>query len=999
MSVQNVKRETATELQRLEAEQRSLQIALENGDQTVQDRLNEVRRLIHTKRAEAKAKQQKLIANSKVHQAEQQKIGIDTAAGHRQAAKETAGLQQARAVRGQITDATAKEISSNPRAVVVPGHPPDVDIPGPEQLGELVDKLLFPFDIEPEAFERIMKNRTPGDVPRVKDLRAVLGFEDADGAPTGRPGSGKTGDTGEGKQTRGDAALRQAQGGGAERALPQKGRQLPPGAQPQARNAQGQAKPPSGAQQPGTPQPGTPQPGTPQQARLASGESKLPLGTQPQTAGEAKLASGQQPARHAPPGPRQLPPGIQQSVRQLPPGAQQQARLSLGVQQASLRGGLPAQKARVRTGQATVAQPAVLTTSPPGSAAAQARTRGTSPDGIQLPAALLSGAFRSYGTWTDGMLMLWILRFQAEELSARSDRKELKRELDELRILELKANINDRIRARRREIAKMASRFFQTAANFRDNYYRARVKQLIESNPAQARQNKTEMRDINRQLLNMLNPNSVPEHVPGPEMLTPSQRAAVLAQNPPGAQELLDRYDAVFNNWKNNSGAAGEVALYQNAMIAAIQQHAMGGSPPPVNPNELGDTLTRALGTNLELAMLSDRLFSGEPVSDADIDALPNISNQLRSDLRSLNAERQRAMTDAREIFRELSRSPFARAALHDMRLELENTLSNRVGEFGQENQEPRPDDTYRRLMDIHDIGTQLRFFDDAMTYYNPLEQGTRTRSDYDADGVSLPDTLANGEFGQVDALRESTISLARSVQDMNAGGNEFVNALNGHLARAQNISRPEDIRGFTNSVADPFEREMVHTILTLRSADGHSFLSGLMNGINMNSPGESHAPLTGGEQEFIRAAADALLTSYHSRAQITSGGNLGLDADQQAMVDAAAQRARSQGPTTQAVMDFLGGTMAGSAASTVNGPFLYDVDGERKFQNAMNGLQQGADTLEASARESKMRLRALNQQGTERMQQGAFNTVRSMTSMRTGIIAQLMQQMRIARA
>ncbi|MEO1174246.1 MAG: hypothetical protein AAFX94_19675, partial [Myxococcota bacterium] len=154
MSVQGVKRETATELQQLEAEQRKLQLELENGDRTVRSRLQEIAQLIREKRAQVKDQQQKLLKTSKAHQAEHRKIGIDTAAEQRQAAKETAGLKEARSVRGQISEATAKDVSSNPRAAAVPGHPPDVDLPGAEQLGELVDKLSVGFEMDPETLEK-----------------------------------------------------------------------------------------------------------------------------------------------------------------------------------------------------------------------------------------------------------------------------------------------------------------------------------------------------------------------------------------------------------------------------------------------------------------------------------------------------------------------------------------------------------------------------------------------------------------------------------------------------------------------------------------------------------------------------------------------------------------------------------------------------------------------------------------------------------------------------
>ncbi|MEO1173409.1 MAG: hypothetical protein AAFX94_15350, partial [Myxococcota bacterium] len=294
--------------------------------------------------------------------------------------------------------------------------------------------------------------------------------------------------------------------------------------------------------------------------------------------------------------------------------------------------------------------------------------------------------------------MLWILRFVAEEQSARSDRKELKYELDELQLLEKLSNISDRIRMRRREIATEIRRFFQGVANFKDNYYRARVEQLVEQNPARARQNKNDVRNATSRLNTLMAQAGVdgfsrtPNGGVGPEVLTERELAAIrqyLADNPSGetrgeVQEALEDYETAFRQWQSNSGTTGEVALYRNAMIHRLQAQALGGGDMPP-PEELGRTIRAALGRegNQKLAELIGRLSNGDMLSASDFDGIEPPT--LRQDLIYLNEQYQEANTTARSAFQELSRSPFARAVLDDMRQELENSLTRTLGEFGDD--------------------------------------------------------------------------------------------------------------------------------------------------------------------------------------------------------------------------------------------------------------------------------------------------------------------------
>ncbi len=617
--------------------------------------------------------------------------------------------------------------------------------------------------------------------------------------------------------------------------------------------------------------------------------------------------------------------------------------------------------------------------------------------GLELPMDLTcAGLGDFYDTWTDGMLQLWIMRYLCEEQKARGQRKELRCEVDELQLLNAEANIARAERVAARGCRQALANLVRGAMKLRDAYYTGEVRKLIESNPARARQSMQRLQENNHSAMGILgegpgaeilNELGGRENLPAPRILTTRQLAELSAND---GQAHVNAYREHFGDWQRHSGVAGRVALYEGEMTGRLLAAHYATLPDDVRLRLRGgqDQTQNAMDTLLGSANEIDpdnpgtfgaalgKLRHGLPLDGTDFAAINDVDPDLAADLRELEAGRQEARNEFNRSMRQLGNSPFARAALNDLRGELNQATMNA---YSRVEGERSPRETLEHLQYVSLLAQQVELFDQGMMTYGPRE-------------------LEDGEPVEADALRSlavNTIATARALEGQNAANPA---SLMGRI-----IAASRDPSSGFDQLREAHHRAIAEAVYTINSGDP-TIREQIGQAIGV-PPGDNPAENPDWNQALVRhvAAAQARQTGENVALGTRSSAqpyqhDAGALSDLLPRDGPYSRDGRYSNAAANAIFEGIGAQTAGTAIQETRRHHLQDLEGEARREQFLDMYESFHARAMAKIDEAHNRIAGSLQRGTRMDQMEAANKIASLTQAMGPALAQMMMYQQRAR-
>ena len=895
-------------VQQLEAMLADAQAKQAAGD-TSQSRVIEVLvQRIRAARASQAERTHQLAESAEAHRSAgaREEVMTERAAGQK-AARQPAGFDVERVRHGEMPKAHRDEVARG--GVAFPGPPPEAEVPGPRQAMRFLPTLLGMTEAEFDAF------RASGDFDRLLSSLVHRPAGTHDGPDT--------------------AQLRQR--------APLLLDDVPERAFPSAAQTPRSSSRQGGAQQ---------------------GRSPLAMPQQTRTSGLTTGPGGLPPS----PSPSRAPGGLPGAT----PVSYSPSTSTPGLATAS------------RAGNASLVYRAGARADPPLGQHIGGTNGG---GGISLPPDLLNvGITSNFDQWGAAYFMAFFMRHGMVMGDIESLLRELRNAYDELEQLNQETAISGRARAHRRARAKAAAAAVKEAMGLYRAYLKGEVGELVGQDPKAAQQSLNEMRALNRELLDDAGlwpaPGSASEFesAPGPAILTQAELDAVEAVLPDGRVDAYQReYNRLQRQWSNNAGDLAAASLYEGEISDRLAQLALRGQSPGDGENLLDFVFDAQMQSDPRLGQIMRALQEQRPLSETELAMLDSMDRGLGQSVRALEPKRQEAYATVRRRMSNAGGTEYARSMMRQLRDGHQNNLMAQLAglqDQHRENGNTLDGDRMAEYQIAADMGRQLAIFDQMMLSHAPRETDALSESQLQDAGFGdemieemrgqRPEAGDNSRAPSTDetaalvALRDEVLGYAQAALDPSTRAAE--------LARFEREVISRAAAGDYESIP-PADRDIARMIMQMR--DGGMVAERLQSqlGGDFEVPDGREATLTPFERNLyieLRASQAA-----NTQRLVTAGapGAAALDAQGQAALDTVerwnqpSSASPLRGPD-RAMIDAVGGQIAGSSVSSVREPFMYDLESEQRLEAFERMVEDFSDNAIAKLEGSIARISATGRRG-----------------------------------
>lgn len=877
-----------------------------NGDTSQSQVIQALVQRIRAARAAQAERTHQLAESAAAHRSAgaREEVMTERAAGQK-AARQTAGFDVERARHGEMPKAHRDEVARG--GIAFPGPPPEAEVPGPRQAMQFLPTLMGMTEAEFDAF------RASGDFDRLLSSLVYRPTGTHDGPDTAQ------------LRQRAPLLLDQVQERTFTSETSSQTARVPlrQGATPQSRAPLGQS--PTSGRAPLTQNPG------------AQGRSPLAMPQQTRTSGLA-MGPGGLPAS---PSPSRAPGGMPGAT----PVSYSRPASTPGLANAS------------RVGSASLVYRAGGRADPTLGQLIGGTNGG---GGISLPPDLLNvGITSNFDEWGASYFMAFFMRHGMVMGDIESLLRELRNAYDELEQIYHETAISGKERAFRRARLKAATAAAKQAMGLYRQYFVGQVQELAGRDPRAAQQSLGQMRDLNRDLLREARMWPAQgsadefESAPGPAVLTEAELDAVAAALGPDGQARVDAYRREFGRlqrqWSNNAGDLAAASLYEGEISDRLAQLALRGQSPGDGENLLDFVFNAQMQSDPRLGQIMRTLQEQRPLSETELATLDSMDGGLGRSIRELETQRQEAYATVRRRMSNAGGNEYARSVMRQLRDQHQQNLMSQLAGLQDQHRENGNTLDGGRMAEYQvaaDMHRQLAIFDQMMLAHAPREADALSesqlrdagfgdemieemRSQRASAGDDSPRTPSTDETAALVALRDEVLAHARAALDPSTRTEELDRFERDVMSRA--------VAGDFENIP-PADRHIAEMILQMRRGGMvRERLQSQLGGEVAVTEGQE-GRLTSFERDLYIELRASQAANTHRLVSAGAPGAAPLDAEGQAALQTVEDWGQPEsdsllrGPD-RAMIDAVGGQIAGSSVSSAREPFMYDLDAESRLK------------------------------------------------------------------